>query len=271
MKSQAEPQSAGPEEFFAGLSAWVKEQDWPVERYRYGAEEDQFADLRLPAGADACPVALVVHGGFWSNRFSCASTTAVAIALAQAGWASWNVEYRRIGCGGGVPVTLEDVSAAARMAAATEGPWDSDSLVAIGHSSGAQLALWLAGAGLVTAAVGLAGICDLRHAAETGVADGSAATFVGGMPDERPQAYEEADPTSRLPTGVPQLLVHGEGDAHVGLEHSRRYQLAALEAGDNCELISPDGADHFNVIDPRSSVWTATQAALDGLSQLGKN
>lgn len=271
MKSQAAPQSGGPEEFFAGLAAWVAEQDWPVERHRYGAEEDQFADLRLPAEADGCPVALVVHGGFWSNRFSCASTTAIAVALAQAGWASWNVEYRRIGSGGGVPVTLEDVSAAARMAAASEGPWDSAPPIAIGHSSGAQLALWLAGAGLVGAAVGLAGICGLRYAAETGVADGSAVTFVGGTPAERPQAFEEADPTSGLPTGVPQLLIHGEGDVHVDIEHSRRYQLAALEAGDRCELISPDGADHFNVIDPRSNVWTATRAVLAGLSQLGNN
>ena len=32
--------------------------------------------------------------------------------LARRGWAAWNIEYRRLGNGGGVPTTLEDVSAA---------------------------------------------------------------------------------------------------------------------------------------------------------------
>lgn len=253
------------ESYFKELADWALDHDVPSTTHAYGPRRDQVADLRLPDGDGPHPVAVVVHGGFWEERFGRETTTALAVALALAGWASWNVEYRRLGGGGGVPTTLADVLAATEAVRKVDADLDRTRPVAIGHSTGAQLALWLAGTERVGAAVGLAGVCDLEHAARVGLGDGAAVRFAGGTPEEVPEAYRAADPMRRLPTGVPQLLLHGSADPNVPSEHSRRYEQAARRAGDRCELVELDGANHFDVIDPRSEAWTRIVAELDEL------
>ena len=220
--------------------------------HRYGPHPEQWAELRLPEGREPRGVAVVLHGGFWRARFTLATTRAIATDLARRGWATWNVEYRRIGAGGGVPETLEDVAAAVR-----EIPVPASRVVTIGHSAGGQLALWLCKTVRPTAAVSLAGVCDLGEGARLGIGDGAVAAFVGDA-DPAP-----ADPMQRLPTGVPQLLVHGDLDDRVPVELSRRYAAAAQAAGDRCELLELPGVGHFEPIDPRSEAWSQAAAALD--------
>jgi dipeptidyl aminopeptidase/acylaminoacyl peptidase len=132
---------------------------------------------------------------------------------------------------------------------------DAARVTAIGHSAGGHLALWLAGTGRIAAAVSLAGVCDLAAAATDGLGGGAAVELAGGTAQERPEAYALADPLGRLPTGVPQLLVHGDADDRVPVEQSRRYARAAAAAGDRCELLELPGTGHFEPIDPRSAAW----------------
>jgi dipeptidyl aminopeptidase/acylaminoacyl peptidase len=153
-----------------------------------------------------------------------------------------------------VPETLDDVAAAVRGL-----PVAASRVVSIGHSAGGQLALWLAGSGLVTAAVSLGGVCDLREGARLGIGNGAVAAFAGDA-DLAP-----ADPMQRLATGVPQLLVHGDLDDDVPVELSRRYADAARAAGDRCELLELPGVGHFEPIDPRAEAWSQVVAALDRL------
>jgi acetyl esterase/lipase len=232
------------EAFFAELAAWADEAAHPCETLRYGDHEDQVVDLRRAEG----PVALVLHGGFWRAGFAKRNTDAVATALAQAGWTTANAEYRRLGPGA-YRELLDDVAAAARLV---------QPAVAIGHSAGGHLALWLAAQGAVTAAVALGGVCDLRAAAAAGLGNDAVREFLGADPAGVP----EADPAQQLPLGVPQLLVHGTEDDRVPTEHARAY--AAL-AGDECRLLELEGADHFDVIDPRYADWQAIPNAMRGL------
>ncbi len=83
-------------------------------RHRYGPHFHQFGDLLVPDGPGPFPVAVVLHGGFWRERFSLDLMDDHARDLPRRGFAAWNVEYRRVGevSGGGYPVTLEDVAAA---------------------------------------------------------------------------------------------------------------------------------------------------------------
>jgi acetyl esterase/lipase len=222
-------------------------------QHRYGAQPEQWAELRLPEG-EPRGVAVILHGGFWRAPFTLATTGAIATDLARRGWATWNVEYRRIGAGGGVPETLEDVAAAARAV-----PVAGSRVIAIGHSAGGQLALWLASTGLLSAAVSLGGVCDLREGARLGIGEGAVAAFVGDAD------LALADPMQRLPTGVPQLLVHGDFDDRVPVELSRRYADAARAAGDRCELLELAGVGHFEPLDPRTEAWSQVVAALDRL------
>ncbi|HEV2087263.1 MAG TPA: hypothetical protein VGR21_03015, partial [Cryptosporangiaceae bacterium] len=77
---------------------------------RYGSDPSQRIDLHLPAGtATGLRVAVVLHGGFWKALYGYDLGTPLAVDLANRGWAAWNVEYRRVGNGGGWPATLTDV------------------------------------------------------------------------------------------------------------------------------------------------------------------
>jgi acetyl esterase/lipase len=235
--------------FFAGLAAWADENAVPFETLRYGDHEDQVLDLRRTDG----PVALVLHGGFWRTGFAKRNTDAVATALAREGWTTANVEYRRLGPGA-YREMLDDVAAAARLV---------QPAVAIGHSAGGHLALWLAAHGATTAAVALAGVCDLGDAASRGLGGNAVQELLGGEPEDVPDAYRDADPARELPLGVPQLLVHGSADDRVPIEHARAYAAAA---GDEARMLELDGADHFYVIDPRYDGWRAIPAAMRGLT-----
>jgi acetyl esterase/lipase len=242
--------------FLAGLQGWVERAAWPVETVRYGDHPEQELDVRSPDGGASRRLAVVVHGGFWRARFTRATTEAIALDLARRGWTSCNVEYRRVGAGGGIPETLEDVAAAIERAKTLFRP---ERLVVLGHSAGGHLALWAAGEGAVDAAIALAGVSDLASAARAGLGEGAAVELAGGTPEERPEAYALADPMRRLPPRVPTLLVHGDADDRVPVEQSRRYAAAA---GERCELLELPGAGHFEPIDPRGGAWEAVAARL---------
>lgn len=222
--------------FFAALSSWAQRHDSPVTSIEYGSDVDQVADVRVPAGPAPHPTALVIHGGFWRRAFTRRNTEALAIALADAGWRTVNVEYRRLGPGR-FRELLSDVEEAAR----TFHPQ-----LAVGHSAGGHLALWLGARGLAPAVVALGGVCDLEAAARAGLGSDAVEEFLGTL-----SALDEADPARMLPLGVPQLLVHGRLDDRVPLAHAKDYALAARAAGDDCALLVLDDADHFDPIDPR--------------------
>ena len=222
--------------FFEALDAWVKEHDGAGETVAYGDDPDQVGDVREPQAGRSSPTALVIHGGFWRAGFTRRNTAALAVALTQAGWRTVNVEYRRLG-GGRFRELLADVEHAAH----TFRPQ-----LAIGHSAGGHLALWLAAQGAAPAAVALSSVCDLDAAARAGLGDGAVEEFLGTA-----DALDEVDPARMLPLGVPQLLVHGRQDDRVPLAHAEEYARTARAAGDEVTLLVLDDADHFDLIDPR--------------------
>src|SRR5215510_2147137 len=82
-------------------------------RITYGSNEFQFGELRLPKGAGPHPVAIVIHGGCWMAEYGLSYMGHLSAALTEAGIATWNIEYRRVGNeGGGFPGTFEDAALA---------------------------------------------------------------------------------------------------------------------------------------------------------------
>lgn len=251
------------------------------EQIAYGPAADQFGVLEVPEGAgDESPVAVVLHGGFWRSHRTVDMTAPLAADLAARGFAVWNLEYGRVGGRGGWPTTLTDVAAGIDVLADLAGTrgLGLQRLLVVGHSAGGHLALWSAArrslpAGapgadprvLPTAVVSLAGVVDLAAAARDDLGDGAAAGFLGGSPEDVPERYELASPAQRLPLGVPQLLVHGDADEHVPIDHSRTYRDAALAAGDDVSLLELPGVDHLAVIDPASAAWAEIAPRLSAL------
>jgi dipeptidyl aminopeptidase/acylaminoacyl peptidase len=197
-------------------------------------------------------VAVLIHGGFWRQRYGRELEGGIARDLVARGWAVWNIEYRRLGGGGGWPGTFEDVDAAIRAL-----PVEASRTVAVGHSAGGHLAVWAAAEGLVDAAVSQAGALDLDELSRLGTSDNVVNQLLEGTPEEVPHRYAKASPRRRLPIGVPLLLVHGERDDDVPVHVSREFAAAAREAGDDCELVVIDDESHYEHLEPGSRCWNA--------------
>ena len=243
--------------------------------FAYGPHPSQVADLYVPEGGGPFPVAVLIHGGFWRTPFDRELMEPLAEDLAARGIAAWNIDYRRVGDGGGGNewrVTLDDVSASLDQlgAVSAEFPLDTDRTALIGHSAGGHLALWLASEFQVTAVVSQAGVSDLFDAAHErlglgspreglGVLDVPAAVeFLGGTPEQVPDRYAAASPSALLPLETPMLLVHGDEDDRVPITQSRAFADAAREAGDEVEVAEFAGMGHFEVLDPKHESWART-------------
>lgn len=229
------------------------------ERVRYGAAPSQFADLRLPSGAGPHPVVVCIHGGFWRARYDLVHLGHLCAALTARGYATWSVEYRRLGEeGGGYPGSCEDIVASvlALKDIAFARHLDVSRLVLLGHSAGGHLALVAAKALRPRGVVALAPVADLAEASRLGLSSGVADEFVGGA------SLGAVSPAHRLPVGVPQWVLHGANDADVPVSMSRAYVQAAKAAGDRAVLVERAGEGHYEPIDPRSAAFEAVLASV---------
>jgi acetyl esterase/lipase len=256
----------------------------PGERIAYGPDPLQFGELSVPPGAGPHPIVVNVHGGVWLAEYDLAHTRAQAQALVRAGYAVWNIEYRRVGDGGGGwPGTFLDVAHAAdfvRELGARRRALDLGRTVAMGHSAGGHLALWLAARPRVPRSsaihsadplpfrgvVALAPASGLTTLQSRGAYDRVVDRLMGGSPDLYPERYAAAMPSRLLPLGVPQKLIVGRHDSDWG-EFSAEYREAARAAGDQqVDLRTLDDAGHFEVINPASTAWPAVLSAVRELT-----
>jgi acetyl esterase/lipase len=241
-------------------------------RVPYGPEPLQFGELTLPQGSGPHPVLVNVHGGVWLSEFTIAHSRALARALADEGFAVWNLEYRRIGNAGGAwPGTFLDVSNGLEhlRALATTYPLDLSRVGLMGHSAGGQLAMWLASRQKmprtselfvadplpVCAVVALAPASQLPELYARGLFDCAVGRLMGGSPEQFPERYAAVTPALLAPSSVPQILIVGRHDEVWGWNASA-YLTAARAAGDgHTRLITIESAGHFEPIAPESSAW----------------
>jgi acetyl esterase/lipase len=250
----------------------------------YGEAPQQHAELRLPSGVGPHPVAILIHGGCWETPWALDQLRSLAAALTAEGYATWSLEYRRLGDpGGGWPGTLADVARGADHLGSVAAAYRLDlaRVVAVGHSAGGHLALWLAarhrlekGSALwcpeplpLLGVVSLAGITDLRAAAAGRVCGDAVQRLLEGAPAERADRVAQSSPIELLPLGVRQQLVCGALDSLVPTDLSRTYAAAAAKAGDAVELEVVEGVGHFELVDPMSAAWPAVLRAIHGGSK----
>jgi acetyl esterase/lipase len=246
-------------------------------RLAYGQDALQFGELRLPKEKRLFPVVVLVHGGCWMDRLpnrdprdtSFEALRPLAAALAEAGVATWNVEYRRVGnAGGGWPGSFLDLAAAVDFLRSVASAYhlDLNRVVIVGHSAGGQLAQWIAARGKlprasglyvkdplpVKAVVNVDGPPDLAAAQPLernfcpvpGITD-----FMGGSPAEHPERYREGSAGALLPTGVPQTIVAG-GLLLRAYELVSAYEAAAKDKGESVTVLKLEGSGHFDMLAP---------------------
>lgn len=255
----------------SGLLAGCGARDQPrttprPRRIHYGDDEhgSQFADLRLPKQAPAATVVLL-HGGYWLPGYGLDLMNPLAERFTALGFATWNVEYRRTGEGGGFPTTLADVAQAIdRLADPGLPAGVGRKIVLLGHSAGGHLAVWAAsrtartpggvGRAPLAGAISLSGVLNLTLAATAAPSAAQVTGFMGETPSEVPADYALADPTLLVPARCPVLAIHAKDDQVVPAEQSATYVARAREAGGVVERLVVPG-DHFTVIDPGSAAF----------------
>ncbi|KQQ89104.1 alpha/beta hydrolase [Massilia sp. Leaf139] len=255
----------------------------PTVRLAYGPAPSQFAELFLPQGAGPFPVAVLVHGGCWTERFGgIKQLRNMAGALRERGIAVWNVEYRRVDeAGGGYPGMYEDMHAALDLLASqgrAQG-LDLERVVAVGHSAGGQLVQWIAGRARIPASsplhrarmlpvravVSLGGLADLRRERELiKTSCGRDTPELAGLPSAaRPDVYSDTNAAELMPNGSHTILVTGELDTISPPRVAHDYAALAHKAGDGAEVLILPGASHYDEVAASSASWPLVLGAIE--------
>ncbi len=243
---------------------------WPVETITYGPDSDNVGDLRIPHGPGPHPVAVLLHGGFWRATAARDLLDSVAVVLTGHGWATWNVEFSRVGSGGGWRATTADVATAvSSLAQFAEGhELDLERVIAVGHGSGGHLALQAAVGARdprISAVAALAPIGDLEAAHRAGIGSDAVDAFTRRTPEQSPERYAAASPIKNLPIGVPLLVVHGDEDDQVPAAISRSFAGRAADEGDTVVYHEFEGVGHDDLVDPATPAWAKIVEEIDRL------
>ena len=246
----------------------------------YGADPLQKADVWLPAGKGPFPTVLMVHGGCWTTSIADRSLMDwIAEDLRKEGIAVWNIDYRGVDRpGGGYPGTFLDAAMASDALAANAGRFNLDTrhIVAVGHSAGGHLALWLAArpklpgdSPLRTAqplpiahVISLGGLPDLEATAaspDNGCGTEVVAQLVGTPSPARPDVYRDTSVPRLLPIGVPQDLVNGREDLIIPIRLATGYEARARKAGDKAVLHIVPATGHVELVAPGTAAWAETK------------
>ncbi|UVO51819.1 alpha/beta hydrolase [Sphingomonas sp. SUN019] len=255
----------------------------------YGPDRMQKVDVWLPKRTVKRPVVLMVHGGCWQTSIADRKLMDwIAADLRADGIAVWNIDYRGVDRdGGGYPGTFTDAAQAADQLAVDAKKYNLDltRVVAVGHSAGGHLALWLAGRSklpktspLRTAkplkiahVISLGGLPDLEATAaspDNGCGTEVIAKLVG---TGRTDPYTDTSIPRLLPIGVPQDLINGREDRIIPYRMATNYIAKASKAGDKVILHTIPDTGHVELIAPETLAWGETKRLIRAaLSESGK-
>jgi acetyl esterase/lipase len=285
--SVTQPPASPPDA--AGLLTWPdlleRPRPEPDATIAYGEAALQVVDLWLPQGTGPHPTVLMVHGGCWQSDIADRRIMNwIADDLRKRGIAVWNIDYRGVDRdGGGYPGTFRDAAAAADALRAHSGRYglDLSPLVAVGHSAGGHLALWLAarraasarppgpliprGSPLigadplsVDAVVSLGGLPDLEVAATppgSGCGVEVIERLVGPPTLSSRHVYADTSVPRLAPLGVRQVLVNGAQDRIIPTAYADSYASRMRTTGDEVEVRMLEGTGHVELIAPETAAW----------------
>jgi len=249
---------------------------------RYGEDALQIVDVWVPKGQGPHPAVIMIHGGCWQTAVAERDIMNwIADDLRAHGVGVWNIEYRGVDRGGGMPGTYEDVGRAADLFVAEGAKHGFDTggtRIAIGHSAGGHLALWLARRPALAADDALRGANPIRI---------DLAISQGGLPDlragaasvghacgaEAPTAMARGDYARTSPPEMPlgsarELQFNNDRDHVTPPTTGAAYSAAMAKRGVTVPMEITPGEGHVELIAPDSASWAKQRAAI--LTALGR-
>jgi len=234
----------------------------------YGGEDPaQVLDLYQPESQVTTPVVVHIHGGGWKGG-SKNSVPAYLLRAVQEGWLSVvSVEYRFTDVATH-PAQVNDCMRAIQFVRSQASEWNIDPtrLGVTGGSAGGHLSLWIAlhdnvadpksddpvekESSRVSCAVGVAGPTDWSLLGEIEHAHPAYRQLIGYEPGTPAEEMASEKMTDVSPISFaskddpPILIVHGDADSIVPVEHAERLQAALEEISADSELFIVEGGKH---------------------------
>ena len=210
-------------------------------------------DVNVPEGKGPFPIAILVHGGGFTNVNQRQSITPLFAPLTEAKFTWFTINYRGL-VSNSYPAWVEDVEQSIRWvkAHAAEYKGDTNSIALIGESFGGYL-VWLAVGRAtndtkVNAVVVFYGpFMDMEAVAKkNGHIPAQQMKVYGIQKDEDMLTIlHEASATTYVRPGLPPfLLIHGTADEKAPYKFSVEAQKQLTAVGVPCELISVTNAPH---------------------------
>jgi acetyl esterase/lipase len=218
----------------------------------YGKSEDQVIDFYNSSNPNN-PTIVLIHGGYWRPDYDRKHLAPLAKKLSKAGWPVALIEYRRII--GNPDAMIADTKAAISLVIE-----EFPKMILIGHSAGGHLALVLSSAFETIGTIALAPVTDLVRGEELDLDEGAVSDFLGCPASLR----SDLDPIRLAAPANPTTVIHGTLDARVPVEFSRDYVAQVSGAGVNYIEVKDIG--HFELIDPRTSIFAQISRVLTALS-----
>lgn len=250
-------------------------------------DDQNWVDLFLPPGEHAdhsVPLVVLIHGGAWKSEIGADVFVTFARRLAERGLAVYNVEYRRVGAGGGWPTTFSDVAEAIDYipnVQAANRSIDLSNVVVAGHSAGGQLAMWSGtrhklDENVVGAkpkfrphqVISLAGPVDMVTAVEMG--DKAIVTALGGRPDQIPDRYSMVDPIQNIDPQIPTIAMNGDRDRTVPAVLGQNYVAAAQKEGAKSSFVMIPGGNHVSIVDANNEQFLTVLEVVSRAAHRGK-
>lgn len=211
------------------------------------------AVIYRPDHDEVVPTVVQLYGGGW-RAGEPEDNAPVAKALAAAGFAVFAIDYRHAP-EWKWPAQLDDVFAALQWVSEHGAEYGADTarMALLGRSAGAQLAMRASQdprAPAVRAVVTIYGPVDLTEGYRSPPTPDPLdvrmieSQFLGGTPDERPEAYRDASPITRAAQPHPPVLIITGGRDHIVEPRFGRMLHAELVKSGRSMLVHMPWADH---------------------------
>lgn len=222
----------------------------PDKVIKYGPAKQQFIEGWFPSDKNLADI-VFIHGGCWLSAYDIAHSRAFTSALRGAGYRVWSLEYRRIGDeNGGWPNSLKDINSAIALLIKENKIVPQNTLL-MGHSAGGHLALLAkqeASEHKLKGVIGLAAITNIEaYAKGNNSCQHAASLFMDGMPQDKPEAYNQANPKQQILHGNTWLLYS---------EHDAIIPASQIDDLNNVRLVKVDKAGHFDFLHPGSTAFS---------------
>lgn len=209
-------------------------------------------DLYVPQTAKPAPVVMWIFGGCW--RFGSKGYHVIMRDLTSAGIAVASIQYR-MSNRAVYPAQLEDCRAAAQWLRDNGARYgiDASRMGASGESSGGQLAALLAATEGKSRIQGVCTLYPVTDLIELGslyeqrsVGRKLIEKLLGGSMEKKIDLAAEASPVYHISRSLPPfLIIHGQRDRIIPVEHSEWFFRTLEEAGVEAQLIVVPDKGHW--------------------------